>query len=136
MLKKFLVFIACLFIFGSVTFAQTFWTIDYVRAKEGQYENYIEFLKQNWIKARIEAKKRKYIKSFRLLVLPKGSNAGYDFILMTEYADKNRFDAMEDNFKKVFEKVKYTKINGLGARELADIVNSTDVSSPIWGKSK
>lgn len=124
--------------FSGFSFAQstneTFWTIDYAKAKEGEYENYVEFLKQNWVKARVEAKKRKYIKSFRLLVLPKGSK--YDFILMTEYADKKRFDAMEENFKKVFEKVKYTPIKGLGARELADIVDSTDVSLPVWGNPK
>lgn len=101
----------------------TVWAMDFVKTKDGHFEDYLKFVEANWVKARKEARKQKFIVSYKLLTLP--SNAEWDVLLMTEYESVTAYEAREENFKKVFEIIRKGKgptlINGLGSRDLADI---------------
>jgi hypothetical protein len=101
----------------------TVWAVDFVKTKDGHFEDYLKFIEANWVKARKEAQKQGYIVSYKVLTL--SSNAEWDVLLITEYANISKYDAREENFKKVFETIRQGKgpvlINGLGARDLSDI---------------
>lgn len=99
------------------------WAVDFVKTKDGHFDDYLKFIEANWATARKEAQKQGYILSYRVLILP--SNPEWDVLLITEYANMEKYEAREENFRKVFEKIRQSKgptlINGLGARDLADI---------------
>jgi hypothetical protein len=42
----------------------TVWEVAFVKAKDGQFDNYIKFLEINWVKARVEAQKQRFIVSY------------------------------------------------------------------------
>jgi hypothetical protein len=103
----------------------TVWAVDFVKPKQGQFENYRKFLEANWVVAREEARRQGYIVSYKILVAAPLPDAEWDILLMTEYADRKMYDAREQSFQAVFKKIRGDKgptlINGLGARDLADI---------------
>lgn len=106
-------------------------TVDFAKAKEGEYENYLKFLKLNWFEARRIARKRKQIKSFQLLVLPETEKSDWNFILITEYGNQSQFDEREKNFGLIFKQRGVKLIDGKSSRDMADIVISKDVFSPF-----
>jgi hypothetical protein len=109
--------------------------VDFVKAKPGHYDDYLESLRLNWFPPRVEAEKQRFIKSYKLLVLPPSSESRYDYILMTEFSTLQTFDEREANFDKVFGKLgKPTLIRGLKPRELADIVESQNVTENVLGR--
>lgn len=115
--------------------AQSVWATDFVKTKEGQYDNYLRSLAANWEKARIKAIELGYVKAYRVLTLP--GNPEWDVVLMTEYADRASFDRREEHFSEVFKLVDPdgpTLIDGKRARQLADILFSKEFSSPIFSK--
>jgi len=106
-------------------------TVDFAKAKEGEYENYLKFLKLNWFEARRIARKRKQIKSFQLLVLPETEKSDWNFILITEYGNQSQFDEREKNFGLIFKQRGVKLIGGKSSRDMADIVISKDLFSPF-----
>lgn len=110
------------------------WAVDFVKTKAGHFDDYLKFIKANWATARKEARKQEYIVSYRVLILP--SNLEWDVLLITEYANIDKYNAREENFKKVFEKIRQGKgptlINGLGARDLAEIKFSKALTEPVF----
>lgn len=118
------------------TFTHPVFTVDFVKAKDGEYENYLEFLKLNWAEARVIAKKKKYIKSFQLLILPKTETSDWHFILITEYGTKKQYDEMEKNFGGIFKQRGVKLVNGKSSRDMADIVVAKEFTSPVWGQGK
>lgn len=116
--------------------SKSVFTVDFAKAKEGEYENYLEFLRLNWVAARIIAKKKKNIKSFQLLVLPKDEKGDWQFILITEYGTKKQYAEMEKNFAEIFKRRGVKLINGKSSREMADIVVSKELKSPGWSVTK
>jgi uncharacterized protein YfbU (UPF0304 family) len=141
MTTKFLVSAAIIFSCLTTSWPETFaqksapensiFTVDFAKVKEGEYENYLEFLRQNWVRARIVAKQKNYIKSFQLLVLPKDEVNDWHFILITEYGTKRQFDEMEKNFAEIFKKQGVKLIKSKSSREMADIVISKEFTSPV-----
>jgi hypothetical protein len=114
---------------------KSIWLVDFVKAKEGRYEDYLESLRQNWVPPRIEAERQNFTKSHKLLILPQNSNNRYDYILMTEFATQQAFDEREANFNKVFDKIgRAVLIKGLRPRELADIVESKNLAETVFEK--
>lgn len=99
------------------------WAVDFVKTKDGHFDNYLQYIAANWSVARKEAKARNYIVASRMLVLP--SNPDWDVLLMTEYADMQQFEMREENFKNVFKEIRRDQgpllINGLGSKDLAEI---------------
>jgi hypothetical protein len=135
-----IIVLAVLFISIS-TSAQTnkstsIFSVDFVKAKEGQYENYLENLEKNWVAARKTAKTKKYIKSFQLLVLPKDDKNDWNFILITEYADQKQFDDREKHFDEIFKKSPPIAIKGLKSSDMREIILSKEFTTPIWAITK
>lgn len=116
--------------------SESVFTVDFAKAKEGEYENYLEFLHLNWVTARVVAKKKNYIKSFQLLVLPKEEKGDWQFILITEYGTKKQYADMEKNFGEIFKKRGVKLVNGKSSRDMADIVVSKELTSPLWSVGK
>lgn len=104
------------------------WTVDYVRANEGQLADLVQFYKHNWAKARKYAKRKKYVADYQWYVLP--DNADYQLVLMTKYKDQAQFEQREANFQKVFEKVEPTLIKGKSSRDMREIVKSEEFYEP------
>ena len=110
---------------------KSIFTVDFAKAKTGEYENYLEFLKLNWVEARNIALKKKQIKSFQLLILPKDEASDWHFVLITEYKIGKQYSEMEKNFAEIFKKNGVKLINGKSSRDMADIVISKELTSPI-----
>ena len=110
--------------------------VDFVKAKDSQYENYLENLEKNWVAARKTARKKKFIKSFQLLVLPKDDKNDWNFVLVTEYGDKKQFDEREKNFDEIFKKSPQVLIKGLKSSDMRDIILSKEFTTPFWAITK
>lgn len=116
--------------------SESVFTVDFAKAKVGEYENYLEFLRLNWVAARIIAKKKKHIKSFQLLVLPKSEQSDWHFVLITEYGTKKQYAEMEKNFGEIFKQRGVKLVNGKSSRDMADIVVSKEFTSPVLSMGK
>ncbi|MBC7796006.1 MAG: hypothetical protein H7Z37_03930 [Pyrinomonadaceae bacterium] len=79
--------------------------VEFIKTKPGMYADAMKYYQAGWLKARVEAKKRKYIASYKLWTLGENAEGEWNIMLITEFADKQSFDAVEPNFKKVFAKV-------------------------------
>lgn len=123
-------------VLGKTNNLESVFTVDFAEAKEGEYENYLKFLRLNWVAARIIAKKKKYIKSYQLLVLPKEEKGDWHFVLITEYGTKKQYDNMEKNFGEIFKQRGVKLVNGKSSRDMADIVVSKELTSPVLNISK
>lgn len=102
------------------------WAVDYVKAKEGQLTDLLEFFRLNWAAARVQAKKKHYIQDYKLYVLPEAID--YQVVLMTKYKDQTQYDQREANFKKIFAQFKPLPIpvNGKSSRDMSDIIKSEE----------
>lgn len=131
MIKK-IIILSLLILAGNSGFAQAIkvkpaiWSVDYVKAKEGQLTDLLEFFRLNWAAARVQAKKKHYIQDYKLYVLPEATD--YQVILMTKYKDQTQYDQREENFKKIFAQFKPLPIpvNGKGSRDMSDIIKSEE----------
>ena len=104
------------------------WTVDYVKANDGQLADLVQFYKHNWAKARKYAKRKKYVADFQWFVLP--DNPDYQFVLMTKYKDQAQFEQREASFQKVFETVKPALVNGKSSRDMREIVKTEEYYEP------
>lgn len=102
------------------------WAVDYVKAKEGQLPDLLEFFRLNWTAARKYAKKAKYVADYKLYVLPEATD--YQVILMTKYKNKAVYDQRDANFQKIFAKFKPETIlvNGKSSKDMREIVKSEE----------
>lgn len=112
----------------------TVWAVDFVKTKEGQFDDYLKFNEANWVKAREEMKKQGTILSYKVLTLPHNSGDEWNILLMTEYADMKMYEAREKSYQAAVAKIRpagqgATLINGKGARQMADIKFSKIFSS-------
>ncbi len=112
----------------NVSVEPAIWTVDYVKANDGQLADLVQFYELNWVKARKYAKRKKYVADYQWYVLP--DNAEYQLVLMTRYKNRAQFERREANFQKVFEKVEPTLINGKSSRDMREIVKSEEFFEP------
>ncbi len=104
------------------------WAVDYIKAKEGQLPDLVQFFEQNWARARKYGKKKKYVADYQWFVLP--NKADYQVVLMTQYRDQAQYDQREANFQKIFSKYKVVLINGKSSRDMSEIVRSEEFYEP------
>ena len=75
-------------------------TVDFVKVLNGNDEEAVFYYENNWKQHRIEAAKRGYISSFKLLI--KTSDDGQtDILLITGYASESQYEDREKNFLEV-----------------------------------
>jgi Putative lumazine-binding len=124
-MKKYSLLLAVLFAFQVSAFSQSssIWTVDLVKSNEGQQKNLLNFYDQNWAKARQILKEKGKIISFRVLSFPPGKNLTWDIMLMTEYANRETFDARETLIAEIFKNRQTVLINGLTGRQMSKIIN-------------
>ncbi|MEZ4964709.1 MAG: DUF4440 domain-containing protein [Saprospiraceae bacterium] len=103
------------------------WTVDYVKAKEGQYADMLTYYRANWVRARQIAQEKAYITDFRLLLSP--GDTSWDVLLMTRYADRAQRDQAEAHFQEIFSSdlPAPAPVNGKSGRELRTIVKSQEL---------
>ena len=123
-------FLSVFFIsFVFVSAAQTVTAIDIVQTKPGEFDNYIEFLKKNWVVAREKAKEKGFIISFQFIDKRQDSarDISGDIVLMTEYKDEATYKEREKIFQQIF-KENFPNgpvlVNGKRSKDLADIKSS------------
>lgn len=111
-----------------IAIEKSIWTVDYVKAQDGQLADLIQFYELNWKGARKHARKAKYVEDYQWFVLPE--NADYQVILMTKNKDQAQFDQKEENFQKIFAKHKLILINGKSSRDMSTIIKSEEFYEP------
>ena len=73
-------------------------TVDFVKVLNGNDADAVYYYENNWKRHRIEAAKRGYISSYKLLV--KTSDDGQtDILLITGYASESDYDNREETFR-------------------------------------
>lgn len=75
-------------------------TIDFVKVVDGNDEEAVYYYENNWKRHRIEAEKRRYISSFKLLV-KRSEDGQTDILLITGYASDSDYEKREENFQEV-----------------------------------
>lgn len=110
------------------TSAQTVVAVDYVKTKPGEFDNYIEFLKKNWVLAREKAKEKGFIVSYQYLT--NRQDTAWDITLMTEYKDEATYNDREKIFQKIFKEYFPNGpilVNGKRSKDMADIKMSKEM---------
>jgi hypothetical protein len=105
--------------------SKSVWTVDFVKVKNNQLDSAVLVLQKNWGAARKYAKKMKFVKSYQLLIANQGikANAEFDILLVTEYADKEKYENREKNFSIVFDKFlpDWVYVNGKKPKDYTEI---------------
>lgn len=114
----------------NVNVKSSIWTVDYVKAKEGQLADLLEFFRLNWQAARVHAKKAKYIEDYKWYILPEATD--YQVVLMTKYKNAAQYDQREEHFQKIFAKYKPKPIlvHGKSSSDMREIVKSENFYEP------
>lgn len=93
--------LAILFFLPLTAFAEIV-TVDFVKILNGNIDEAVYYYETNWKQHRIEATKRGYISSYKLLV--KSSDDGQtDILLITGYASDAQYKNREVNFADVMQ---------------------------------
>lgn len=112
------------------------WAVDFVKTGDGQQENYLKFIEQNWAKARQFMKDKGIVASFRYLSVPAAKDAKWDALLVTEYVNQEGYDRREAIFEEYRKENKGTLIGGKSAREMSEIklsrIFNQTVSPEAW----
>lgn len=109
-------------------FSQTIVAVDYVKTKPGEFNNYIEFLKKNWVLAREKAKEKGHVVSFQYLTSKEDS--AWDITLMTEYKDSATYKNREKIFQQIFKEYfpnGPVLVNGKRSKDMAEIKMSKEM---------
>ena len=101
------------------------WAIDFIKTKDGEFENYLRFIDLNWTPARQLAVDKGYALSYRVYVLDQAAESPWDVLLVTEYRDRDVIERLEEIYaEEIFpERGPIIKVAGKGPREMADIVD-------------
>lgn len=127
--------LALLFLTAGSVGAQTdasVWTVDAIKTNQGQQANYLQFIMENWVKARRTLQENGKIKSNRVLSVAPEKAQPWDVMLLTEYANREAFERREAIFAEVFKTLPTVLVNGKSGREMSKIINlDTGYDQPI-----
>lgn len=116
------------FLLSFSVFSQPVIAVDYVKTKPGEFDDFVEFLKKNWVVAREKAKEKGFILSFEYQTNPK--DTGWDITLVTEYKDETAFKEREKIFQQIFKEYfpnGPVLVNGKRSRDMADIKGRKEI---------
>jgi hypothetical protein len=91
---------------GSAQQRPTIWAMDFVKTKDGHFDDYLKFNEANWRKARDEMKKQGTVLSYKVLTMPSAAQDEWDVLLMTEYADMKMYEAREKSYQDAIAKIR------------------------------
>lgn len=109
-------------------YSQTVTTIDQVKTKPGQFDDYITFLEKNWVIARQKAKEKGYIISFKYSVNRQDTLS--DVSLVTEYRDDEAYKNRENIFKEIYRETFPNGpilVNNKRSKDMAEIISSKEI---------
>jgi hypothetical protein len=106
------------------------WSADFVATRPGEKERYVRFLEANWVRARRTARAAGHIMSYRVLAAP-DSTAGWDFVLLTEYADSGTYARREAVFQPILDAQGLTRIDGKTSRDLTISIKNVLLAEPF-----
>lgn len=106
------------------------WSADFVTVKPGMFGDYLRFLEANWARARRTALAQGHIRSYRVLTAP-DTAAGWQVILLTEYADSAAYARREAAFRPILDAQGRTPIGGRSTRELTDRIQNRVLRAPL-----
>lgn len=75
-------------------------TVDFVKVLSGNLDEAVYYYENNWKLHRVEAKKRGFISSWKLLVRT-SEDGNTDILLVTGYASEEQYAKREENFADV-----------------------------------
>lgn len=110
------------------------WAVDFIKTKDGQQENYLKFLEQNWAKARAFMKEKGIVASYQSLSVPTSKETQWDILLITEYIGQEGFDKREDVFAEYRKNSSQVLIDGKSGRDLSEIKFSRNYANPFSPK--
>ena len=119
---------AIFLLYSFVSFSQPVIALDYVKTKPGEFDNFIEFLKKNWVVAREKAKEKGFILSFEYQT--QRGDTGWDITLVTEYKDEIAYKGREKIFQQIFKEYfpnGPVLVNGKRSKDMADIKGSREI---------
>lgn len=86
---------------STVGSGQTVLVIDFVKIKNGKFDETMYYYANNWKVYREIALEKGFIQSYRLEKTTVDSAAAFDLILITEYADTVMYKRSEENFRTI-----------------------------------
>jgi hypothetical protein len=109
--------------------AQAIWTIDRMFVKQGEFTDYLQYVRRNWLRARQEMQRRQGISGFHLLTR-EYRPGNWEVTLMTRYADSAAFANRETLFHAAVSAYRLPGagpelVRGKGRPEMVDSVVST-----------
>ncbi|QCK14549.1 hypothetical protein [Mangrovivirga cuniculi] len=97
---RFFSFFTLVFLFFQVnTFSQDIVSQQYLKVKEGETRNFVEYLEEVWEKQHKVALKRGFITGYEVQKVLDSDR--YDYILVIRYKDKRAYNYRERNFNLV-----------------------------------
>jgi len=103
-MKKFL--LIALIAIPTFAMAQTPVSItEFVKIKDGKKAEAVYYYENNWKHLRDLALERGIISDFKFVINKTEDKAEFDFVLYTEYKDREQFNTSEDKFTKLIEEV-------------------------------
>lgn len=104
-MKLFFIAWSCLILFSNSIIAQTdreITSTDFVKILNENTKEALFYYENNWKQLRIKALEKGYIKSYKLLQII-DSNAEFQLLLQTTYANKAQFDKREEHFQELIK---------------------------------
>lgn len=80
--------------------------MDFVRVKEGRSAEALFFYQNNWKLYRDEALRQGFITGYRIVETKTDSLAGFNLVLITEYADSLQQTNSEKNFEGILKQLR------------------------------
>ena len=77
-------------------------SMDFVQVLHGNTEEAIYYYENNWKQLRVKALEKGYIKSYKLLQVTE-TNAEFQIVLQTTYANKQQFEKREAHFQELIK---------------------------------
>jgi len=97
------------------------WAVDFIRTKDGEQENYLRFIEQNWTKARAFMKDKGIVASYQSLSVPASKETQWNTLLVTEYLNQESYEKRETIFEEFRKNNPANLINGKNGREMSEI---------------
>ena len=82
---------------------------DFVKIKDGRIQETLYYYENNWKIYRDIALKKNFITAYKIVTCQPDSLAGFNLILITEYADSAAYTKSEERFSEI---IKETRPNG------------------------
>lgn len=80
--------------------------MDFVKIKHGRRAEALYYFENNWKVYRDAALKKGYITSYSILATPADSAAGFELVLITEYADSVQYNLSEARFEPIIKELR------------------------------